>query len=325
MTGAEASKEGGRKDFRRHRLLDRGQYRPASLAGVLDEPCEIRQSWALDERGGGQVEKPGPDDAPAPPQLGDIGDVQVELELLRKLPGFCVEEDVQPLRVRLHQAILDAVVDHLDEMAAAALSAMKVAILDRPGRSLPSGRARDLAPAGGERPEDRIQAPDNLLLPSDHHAVTALQPPDPSAGSNVHVVDPFFQDRLCPPHVILVVGVASVDDRVAGLEPAGEVIHDLFCRVSRGHHDPGHAWLSELYGEIIEREGAGCPLACELADVVGVPGEGDALVAAPQQPADHVSAHATQTDHSDLHGRPPSVVNRRLLEELSEECSWLPR
>src|SRR5207244_1636521 len=71
-------------------------------------------------------------------------------------------------------------------------------------------------------------------------------------------------------------------------------------------------WLPELCSEIIEREDAGGPLACELPDAVGVPGGGDALVAAPQQPADHVSAHATQTDHSDLHGRPPSVVNRLL-------------
>ena len=67
------------------------------------------------------------------------------------LAGVGVMEDVQPLRVGGHDAVLDAVVDHLDEVAGAARPAVQVAVFggaaafSRPGvrgaASIPGARA----------------------------------------------------------------------------------------------------------------------------------------------------------------------------------------
>ena len=59
-------------------------------------------------------------------------------------PG--VLEDVEPLGVGGHQAVLDAVVDHLDEVPRAAGPAVQVALLGRPAELLAAG-----GPRGGRR------------------------------------------------------------------------------------------------------------------------------------------------------------------------------
>src|SRR3546814_20031087 len=92
--------------------------------------------------------------------------VQVEAEFL------LVPEDREAFRVRLHQPVLDAVVDHLGEVARA----------DRPHV------APALVLAGRQGLQDRAQAVDCVLLAADHHAVALGQPPHAAAGAAVDVV-----------------------------------------------------------------------------------------------------------------------------------------
>ena len=129
-----------RRGRRRHRLVDRRVQRPAALARVGDTTRVPIQGRAVDERGRGQVEQPRGDYAAAAPHLGDCGEIEVVpivigiaqrrgfgVRLLLGVPHVRVLEDVQPFGVRLHDPVLDPVVDHLHEVAGSARPAVQPA------------------------------------------------------------------------------------------------------------------------------------------------------------------------------------------------------
>src|SRR5438067_11757986 len=114
---AEAFEERGGEDVRRHPLVDRGVERPSPLAGIGDPAGEALEARIARERGGGEVEQPGGDDAAAAPHLGDVGEVEVVLVVdwvaersrlgirgARPLPHVRITEDVEPLGVGRHEA-----------------------------------------------------------------------------------------------------------------------------------------------------------------------------------------------------------------------------
>ena len=67
-----------------------------------------------------ELEEPRADDRAVAPDAGDLGEVVLVLG---------VPHDLEPLRVRLHQAVLDPVVDHLREVARAGWADVRVAVL----------------------------------------------------------------------------------------------------------------------------------------------------------------------------------------------------
>ena len=126
------------------------------------------------QRRRGQVEQPGADHAAAPPDLGDLGQVEVVLVVLGvverrrlgvglalDLAGVGVLEDVQALGVGGHHPVLDPVVDHLHEVAGAVGAAVEVALLGGRGVAGAARRALGLAraPAPGWRRSGRGAAP----------------------------------------------------------------------------------------------------------------------------------------------------------------------
>src|SRR5581483_12225616 len=72
--------------------------------------------------------------------------------------------------VRLHQSILNAVVNHLDEVSGATRSYMTPAAVGRGRQGLEYGR----------------QALDSVALASDHQAVPLFQAPDAAAGPHIN-------------------------------------------------------------------------------------------------------------------------------------------
>src|SRR6185503_18393659 len=90
-------------------------------------------------------------------------------------------EDAKPLGVGGHDSVLDAVVDHLDEMARAVRPAVEIPLLRRAVGLLASRRPSDVAGARRQPGKDRIETLHYLRLATDHHAVPALQSPDPAA------------------------------------------------------------------------------------------------------------------------------------------------
>src|SRR4029077_8955968 len=99
-------------------------------------------------------------------------------------------QNAQSLGVCSHYAILDSIVNHLDEMPGAVWPTVQIAEFGGAVEFLTSRRSRNVARTGRQRLEDRIEALDYLLLAADHHAVAAIQAPDAAARTDVHVVDP---------------------------------------------------------------------------------------------------------------------------------------
>ena len=129
LARAEAGEQRGGQHVGRHRFLDRRLDGPAALAGIRDMAGEIREVGLLGQRDRGEVEQPGGHHAAAPPDLGDVGEVEVEALVGRQIGRVLVLEDVEALGIGLHQAVFDAVVDHLDEVAGAGRPGMDIALL----------------------------------------------------------------------------------------------------------------------------------------------------------------------------------------------------
>src|SRR4029450_9591148 len=81
----------------------------------------------------------------------------------------------QSLGVGGHDAVLNAVMNHLDEVAGAVWPAMQIALLGGTACLLTSPGARYLvAPAGSQPGKDWVEMLDHIVLTADHHAVTSL-------------------------------------------------------------------------------------------------------------------------------------------------------
>src|SRR5680860_192408 len=173
----EALVQGGGEDRGRYALVDRGDARPAAFARVGDPAFDIAQVGRDRERVRGQVQEPRGDDAAPAPHLCRGTDVDVVLVVLRLsqrrglgvlgalvLAGVRVLEDVQALGVGGHDAVLDAVVHHLHEMTCAGRTAVEVSLLGRARITAEPRRAVNVAQAGCDRLEDRIEVGDDLVF-----------------------------------------------------------------------------------------------------------------------------------------------------------------
>src|ERR1700730_1388543 len=145
-----------------------------------------------------------------------------------------VLQNVKTFGIGLHQAIFDAVMDHLDEMPGAYGACMNIALLDAGVASLAPGGARDIACAGLHRSEDGIEPVDHRLVAADHHAIAAVDPLDAARGADVDVMDAVLLERLAAAYVVLPERIAAVDDDVAALHQLRQRLDrrlgDLACR-----------------------------------------------------------------------------------------------
>ncbi len=151
-------------------------------------PANFARSGTIEERDSGQIQQPRRDDAAAAPDLGDIGQVEVVRVVLgvAERRGFGVDgaslradvgvaKDVQPFGVGGHDAVLDAVVDHLDEMPCAAWAAVQVAVFGGAARSFPDRACA--APRRYWEPERRTQDRDaERRLPRRRSSDSSLAP-----------------------------------------------------------------------------------------------------------------------------------------------------
>src|SRR6476620_6349357 len=159
----EAGQQRERDDRRRDVVVDRLLDGPAALPGIGDEPLDVLEVGAVRlERTCGQLEQPRADDRALHPQVRDAG--EIELVVARV-------QDLEALGVGLHQAVFDAVVDHLHVMACAGTADMQVTARWRQG-----GKDRD----------ERI---DRVGVATDHQAIADLEAPDPARCAGIDIVD----------------------------------------------------------------------------------------------------------------------------------------
>src|SRR5262249_23674514 len=144
--------------------------------------------------GCGKVQEPRGDHTAAPPHLGDVTQVEVVLVVLRfaqrcclgidlvgAFPDVGISQDTQALGVSSHDAVFDAVVYHLDEVACTVRAAVQVTLLGGTADFLETrGAGNFIAPTWGECRKNRVDVLYHIRLAANHHAVAALQPPDPA-------------------------------------------------------------------------------------------------------------------------------------------------
>src|SRR5262249_24912206 len=244
----EALIERGGEHRHRHRLVDGGLDRPASFSGVGNPACKLLQVGIFHQCRGRQVEQPGCHDAAAAPYFSDVAQVEVILVVLGITEGsrFGIHlmaapahagaaQNSQSFGVSCHESVLDAVVDHLDEVAGPVRAAVQVSLLGGAADLVTTGRTRDVvAPTWCERREDRVETLHHIRLAADHHAVAAFQSPDTAAGADIYIVNLLAGELPGATDVVYVIRVASVDKNVAGFEQRHKVCDALVY--NRGRH-----------------------------------------------------------------------------------------
>ena len=227
-------------------------------------PANFVELRVCGERRGGQIEQPRRDHAAAPPDLGDVGagrgrtgsapgsrsGVVSASRPCGCLPTFGVLQDVAALGVRGHEAVLDAVVDHLHEVARRRRAAVQVAVLGGAAEPLAAGRARDGARrrAPARRRSDRAASRRRVRRRSSGSSrvrgrrrrrwCRSRRSGCRSAAEPLGAID-----------VVAVVGVAAVDDDVPRLEQGGQCLERSVYR-GRRDHEPGDAWPGEVSCEV---------------------------------------------------------------------------
>ena len=210
---------------------------------------------------------------------------------MRSLSRVGAVQDAQAFGIGGHDAVLDSVVNHLDEMAGAVRSAVEIALLGGAAHGRPTRSAREVAGARCQPQEDRIEVSDHRLLASDHQAIAALQPPDAAAGPHVHVVDALLSELPRAPDVVDVIGITAVDEDVAGRE-MGNQFSDGRVHGCRRDHQPDGPRRLQLPHQIGDRRGADGLGPRQLLHCFRRPVEDHASVATCKKPPRHVRAHA---------------------------------
>src|SRR5215470_3877250 len=235
--GAESLIERRAQDVSRHRFVDGGFDCPAPLSGVRNSTFEFLQSRILDQGCRRQIEQPRGNHTAAPPHFSDVRQIEVVLIVFRiaQRCRFRIDlmflfadvggsQDAQTLGVGAHDAVFDAVVNHLHKVAGAIWPAMQIALLGGAAGLLASRRARYLVAHARSQPgEDWIEVLDYIVLAANHHAVTSLQAPNPTARPNIHVVNSLRREFLRPADVVDIIGVAAVDKNVIALKIRQEI------------------------------------------------------------------------------------------------------
>src|SRR5262249_38078383 len=152
--------------------------------------------------------------------------------------------------------------DHLYEVAATGRTAMEVTLFGCAAPPLAARGAGARANAGRERFEDGIKARNSFGRAANHHAVAALDTPHSAASSDVDIMEPFIPEKASTPHVVLEIGVAAINNGVAGFHQSGKLHNSAFGGVAGRHHDPGGAGLGQALDKILHGFGAGSAFGC---------------------------------------------------------------
>src|SRR5260221_581972 len=170
--------------------------------------------------------------------------------------GVGVFQNVEAFGVRRHQAVFNSVVNHLYEVACTVRTAMQIAFFGGAGGLFAAWCAVDVAAAGRQRFENRVEVFHHFVFAADHLAVAALQSPHAAAGANIDVVNALGLQLFGAANVVDVVGVAAVDQNVASGEFRDQFT-DRSIDHGRGNHQPDGARLLQFLHAIINSADAG--------------------------------------------------------------------
>src|SRR5262249_24573666 len=231
----------------------------------------------------------------------DIGQVQIEARVLGQTLAVGVLQNIGAFGEGLHQPVLDAVMDHLDEMTGAARAAMQVTKFGARVAAIAANRARHIAEPRRQRLEYWSETADPGFGPANHHAVAALEPPDAAAGADIHVMNAAALEHFGAPDVVLPKRIAAIDNNVIRRQQPGELDNRVFGDLARRQHDPDCARRTQFVDERVQPLGANRTIAADSGDSIGVVIVDHRPVTVLNQAARDVAAHASETDHANLH------------------------
>ncbi len=157
--------------------------------------------------------------------------------------------------------------------------------------------AGNIADARSDGFENRFQVLDHGGGAADHQAVASFQTPDTAAGANVDILNSLRRELFTATDVVDVVGIAAIDQNVAGLQVRRN-LGDGLVHHGGGNHQPDGARLGELAYHVRERRGAYGFLLFQILNHLRRPVVHHGGVTVVQQALDHVGAHSAQTHHS---------------------------
>src|SRR5918996_3555565 len=174
--------------------------------------------------------------------MGDISEIEIE--------GRSVEQ-FKTFAVRLQHAVLDAVMDHFDEVARAVGTDVGITVFGR--QSFKNG----------------LKPVNNLAFAPDHHAVADFEPPDAAAGSDIDEMHALLLQFLRPANGIFVIGIPAVNENVAFFEVGQELLKGLIYGIARRDHQPNRPGRTELFSKVRQRMSARCPLVYRSLNGLG--------------------------------------------------------
>ncbi|MCY1431522.1 hypothetical protein D9M71_474920 [compost metagenome] len=178
---------------------------------------------------------------------------------------------------------------------------MDVALLGASGRAVATAGTGNAADAGRQGGEQWIEALDDCLLATDHHAVATFQAPDTARGADINVVQLTFAQVRSAADVVLVEGIAAIDDHIVGVKHVCQLSDGLLGRLAGWQHDPDRSRLFQFghqRAKVVRAIGA-LFLQCFHGAVVAVMHH--RTMAATHQASCDIAAHAAQPHDSQLH------------------------
>ena len=116
------------------------------------------------------------------------------------------------------------------------------------------------------------------------------------------MVDALLAERGGVTDIVVVIGVAAVDDGVSGLEHLGQRCDRLVGDLPGRDHHPGRARLLEFGREVRQGVRAGGAIGFKALDRIRKHVIADTAVSVVYESPHEPGAHSAQADHSELHG-----------------------
>src|SRR5277367_57580 len=228
-------------------------------------------------------------------------------------------KNVESLSVGGHNAVLDAIVDHLHEMACSAGSTMQIPLFRVVRRTRAACRANDVANARSNTLKDRIEMVDGILRSANHQAVAAFETPDTTAGPYINVMNAFTGKLFGATDVIDVVGIAPVDEDVTRPKMRNE-FGDGGVDRRGGDHEPNNTRNGKFAQEICHRDRTFCAFFDEFFDWFSRAVKNSAFMPVLHQSPHHVGTHSAKAYHPYVHMFAPVVISH---VASASECRWV--
>ena len=92
---------------------------------------------------------------------------------------------------------------------------MKVTVFCSSGLRWPAWGAINVTNTRSQGGEDRIKMLNDGGFATNHHAIAAIQTPNPTASANIDIMDAFYSEFFSSTNIVDIVRVSTIDKDIA--------------------------------------------------------------------------------------------------------------